>query len=97
MTTAKQLINGLHMVYDKTVSDGKHYEDFETLDEARRVAETLRGQIVQAGITTFENAWDYIWQSNTRVYFDFRDVDTTSEMEEVVYAAGVDETVDDRI
>jgi RNA recognition motif-containing protein len=98
MKTAQQLINGLRMVYNKTVSDGRHYENFDTMDEARRVAETLRDQIVEAGITTFDHAWDFIYQQNTRVWFDFREVQVNSEEEEeAFYANGVDETVDDRL
>lgn len=94
MNQDKNILDIIRAIYPKN-NEGKYVETFSSMKDARDFAESMRDKLVEQGIVEWKNAWDMVFQSNTRVFMTIDGATVPEEKEEVLTAEGVDEKVDE--
>ena len=81
-TEAEKFLDAIREFHPKTGA-GIYFAEMVNMADARTLAEGMRAKFVTLLGVDAQQAWDYVYQSNTRVYYSIDDIVVPSVIDTV--------------
>lgn len=70
---AREFLDAIRNFHPKN-GEGKYYADLPSMQDARALAEGMRDKFVTLLDIDRQDAWEYVFQNNTRVFFNIEGI-----------------------